>query len=48
MWSPARTWLITALVTADMPVAKARAASAPSSSAMRFWNMSSVGLAKRE
>ena len=37
-----------ALVTADMPEAKARAASAPSSSAMRSSNTSTVGLAKRE
>ena len=37
-----------AVVTAAMPVENARAASAPSSSATRFWNMSRVGFAKRE
>ena len=39
---------ISAAVTAAMPVAVARAASAPSSSAMRRSNMATVGLAKRE
>ena len=35
-------------VTAAMPVATARAASAPSNSAMRCSNMFTVGLANRE
>ena len=43
-WSPARTMPISAVVTAAMPVAVARAASAPSSAAMRLSNMVSVGL----
>jgi hypothetical protein len=36
------------VVTAAMPVAVARAASAPSSSIMRCSNIATVGLAKRE
>ena len=43
-WSPARTWPIIAAVTAAMPLAVARAASAPSSSAMRSSNIDTVGL----
>ena len=42
-WSPALTSPISAVVTAAMPVAVERAASAPSSAAMRFSNMSMVG-----
>jgi hypothetical protein len=48
MWSPARNWPISAAVTADMPLAVARAAPAPSSSAIRRSNIATVGLAKRE
>ncbi len=48
MWSPAFTWPIIASVTAAMPVDSARAASAPSNSAMRCSNIVTVGLAKRE
>jgi hypothetical protein len=36
------------VVTAAMPVAVARAASAPSSSIIRCSNIATVGLAKRE
>jgi hypothetical protein len=43
-WSPARTCPISAVVTAAMPLAVARAASAPSNSAMRRSNMVTVGL----
>ena len=42
------TWPISAVVTAAMPVAVARAASAPSSAAMRCSNIVTVGLEKRE
>jgi hypothetical protein len=48
MWSPALTWPIIASVTAAIPVAVARAASAPSNSAMRCSNIDTVGLAKRD
>jgi uncharacterized protein YggE len=48
MWSPALTWPISEAVTAAMPLAVARAASAPSSSAMRRSNIATVGLEKRE
>jgi hypothetical protein len=43
-WSPALSWPISDSVTAAMPVAVARAASAPSSAAMRFSNIETVGL----
>ena len=43
-WSPAFTWPIRAAVTAAMPLAVARAASAPSSSAMRASNIATVGI----
>ena len=39
---------MSASVTAAMPVAVARAASAPSNAAMRSSNIATVGLAKRE
>ncbi len=47
-WSPARTWPTSEVVTAAMPLAVARAASAPSNSTMRRSNMATVGLEKRE
>ena len=47
-WSPALSWPSMEAVTAAMPVAVARAASAPSSKAMRCSNMATVGLPKRE
>ncbi len=48
MWSPALRKHSRAEVTAAMPVAVARAASAPSNSRMRSSNMATVGLEKRE
>jgi hypothetical protein len=42
------SWPISEAVTAAMPLAVARAASAPSSSAIRRSNIDTVGLAKRE
>ena len=48
MWSPAFSGPISAAATAAIPVAVARAASAPSSAAMRSSNMATVGLPKRE
>ena len=47
-WSPALSCPSSEVVTAAMPVASARAASAPSNAAMRCSNMLTVGLAKRE
>ena len=46
-WSPAFTSPISAAVTAAMPLAGARAACVPSSSAMRRSNIATVGLEKR-
>ena len=46
-WSPARTCPISAAVTAAMPLAVARAASAPSKAAMRASNIATVGLENR-
>ncbi len=42
-WSPARNCPTMAAVTAAMPLAVARAASAPSNAAMRCSNMATVG-----
>jgi hypothetical protein len=47
-WSPALSWLSSAVVIAAMPVAWTRQASAPSIAAMRSSSMATVGFCSRE
>ena len=47
-WSPAESWQSSAVVIAAIPLACARQASAPSSSAMRSSSMATVGFWRRE